>query len=292
MLNQFNQIFCPKCKGTTWKFGKDPHTGLQKFRCKNPSCRHQFIPAKPKSPKKQPKISCPTCGSPMHIFKYLSDGIRFRCNNHLRKDHRRCNHKINLPLPGKSFKIASDPLQSINHQIPIPFSWNKMNFSKSSVSLALYFAVFKALPAPDVVDIMKTIFNVKISHDTITRWTHKASLNLHKNLGPLKVPYSKNKRLFVDETLFTVRGQKRWVWAAKDSKFDSLQSWYLSLLDALPNMPETSLISLSPTPLLSGKLLSSLMDYGVTPLLSAILTLTSTINISAISDGIMTPLKI
>lgn len=103
-----------------------------------------------------------------------------------------------------------------------------MDYSKSTVSLALYFAVFKALSAPDVADIMITVFNVKISHDSITRWTYKTSLNLHKNLKPLTIPYSKNKRLFVDETQFSVRGQKRWVWAAKDSKFDSLQSWFLS----------------------------------------------------------------
>lgn len=228
MSDKKNNITCFKCNSSVWKFGKDPGTGLQKFRCKNSSCHYQFIPDKPQRPKKYPKISCPRCDSSMHIFKQLSDGLRFRCNKHLRKDHLKCNHKINIPLPGKSFKIASDPLEAIDIKIPIPFSWNKMDYSKSTVSLALYFAVFKALPAPDVVDIMLTLFNIKISHDSITRWTHKSSLNLHKNLGALNIPYSKNKRLFVDETQFSVRGRKRWVWAAKDSKFDSLQSWLLS----------------------------------------------------------------
>lgn len=33
-----NTITCIKCNGPVWKFGKDPDTGLQKYRCKNPSC--------------------------------------------------------------------------------------------------------------------------------------------------------------------------------------------------------------------------------------------------------------
>lgn len=223
-----NHVICPLCKSDTWKFGKDPHSGLQRFRCKNPSCKRQFVPGKPLRIKEKPHVFCPRCGSRMHIFKSLSDGIRFRCNNYQKKDHSKCNHKINIPLPGCSFTIVSDPIEAIDTDLPIPFYWNKMDFSKSTVSLALYFAVFKSLPAPEVVDIMNTIFNINISHDSITRWTHKASLNVHKNLGPLTVPYSKNKRLFVDETQFSVRGHKRWVWAGKDSKFDSMQSWYLS----------------------------------------------------------------
>jgi len=227
MLVPFKKVSCPSCKGPVWRYGKDPESKLQRFRCKNLLCHRQFTPGKP-SRKKNPIVICPRCGSGMHIFKKISDGIRFRCNNHLKKDHRHCNHKINIPLPGRAFNIASDPIQAIDSRLSIPFFWEKLHFSKSTVSLALYFAVFKALPAPEVAEIMHTVFNINISHDTITRWTHKTALNLHTHLGPLQIPYSKNKHLFVDETKFKVRGKTRWVWVAKDSRFDSLQSWFLS----------------------------------------------------------------
>ena len=224
----FSNVSCPKCKSPVWKFGKDPYTGLQKYRCKNLFCRYQFVPGKPQRKKTEPEVFCPRCGSRMHIFKRISDGLRFRCNNHSKKDRRHCSHKINIPLPGKAFTIASNPLDALNVSLPRSFSWNKMKFSKPTVSLALYFAVFKALPAGDIVDIMAALYNVTISHDTITRWNHKASLNLHHNLGPLHVPYSQHKRLFVEDSQFSVRGKKRWVWLGKDSKFDSLQTWFLS----------------------------------------------------------------
>jgi len=221
---------CPKCGSDTYAWGHPanyPH--LQRYRCKNPACRYQFVPNKPPRPKKYPSLTCPKCGAKMSIFKILSDGLRFRCNNHIYKDSRYCNHKINIPFPGSSFNIASDPIQSINTNLPAKFYWPKMDFTPTTVSLALYFAVFISLPATQVSNIMLNIFNINISHDTITRWTHKSALAIHKNLGPLSVPKSRGRRrTLTDETLFPVRGKKRWVWLTKDSKFDAEQSWFIS----------------------------------------------------------------
>jgi transposase-like protein len=76
---------------------------------------------------------------------------------------------------------------------------------------------------------MKELFKVDISHDTITRWTHKSALNIHKNLGPLSVPKVRGRRrTLTDETVFWIRGQKRWLWMTKDSKFNAEQAWFLS----------------------------------------------------------------
>lgn len=58
MVDINNNITCIKCNGPVWKFGKDPDTGLQKYRCKNPSCHHQFVYGKPQRQKKYPDITC------------------------------------------------------------------------------------------------------------------------------------------------------------------------------------------------------------------------------------------
>jgi len=68
----------------------------------------------------------------MSIFKHLSDGYRFRCNNHIHKDKRYCNHKVNIPLPGKAFKIAKDPIECIETELAVKFSWSKMSFANPS----------------------------------------------------------------------------------------------------------------------------------------------------------------
>jgi len=225
-----DRVNCPKCGSETYAWGHSADfRHLQRYRCKNQLCKYQFTPARPQRTKKYPSVTCPKCGAKMGIFKTLSDGYRFRCNNHIHKDKRYCNHKVNLPLPGKSFKIAKDPIECIQTQLARKFSWSKMEFSNSTASLVLYFAVFQSLPATEVSSIMKDLFNITISHDTITRWTHKVALNIHKNLGLLSVPKTRGRRrTLTDETVFWVRGQKRWVWMTKESRFDSEQSWFIS----------------------------------------------------------------
>ena len=224
------RIKCPKCKSDTYAWGHSTeYRHLQRYRCRNRRCKYQFTPARSERQYKYPQLICPRCGSRMSIFKRIPDGIRMRCNNHIHHDKRHCNHKVNIPLPGKSFNIAKDPIECIETALAVKFSWPKMSFSNPSVSLTLYFAVFKSIPATEVSKIMHDIFKLDISHDTVTRWTHKAALNIHKNLGLLSVPKARGRRrTLTDETVFWVRGNKRWVWMTKDSKFDSEQSWFIS----------------------------------------------------------------
>lgn len=221
MLNL--KILCPKCNSSTYRWGHDTnYRYLQRYRCRNNKCRHQFTPDKPKKPKKQAKFKCPKCGACMSVYKRLSDGIRLRCERHNHRSKIKCAHKINIPLPGKTFKIAKDPIKCIQTALQVKFSYNKMRFSKDLISVVLYFAVFKSLPATEVSSIMKELFRVNISGDTVTRWTHKAALNIHKNLGLLSSPSARGRRrTLTDETVFKVRGQKRWVWMTKESRFDS-----------------------------------------------------------------------
>lgn len=225
-----SQILCPKCNCLTYRWGHAADfRHLQRYRCRNNKCRHQFIPGRPPYLKKQAKFKCPKCGSCMSIYKHLSDGYRLRCERHNHRSKFKCAHKINVPYPGKSFKIAKDPIECIETNIAGSFSYSKMEFSKEVISLAMYFAVFKSLPATDVSRIMKELFAIYISHDTVTRWTHKTALNIHRNLGLLSVPKARGRRrTLTDETVFWVRGQKRWVWMTKESRFDSEQSWFIS----------------------------------------------------------------
>jgi DNA-directed RNA polymerase subunit RPC12/RpoP len=65
---------CARCGGPVWKFGRDPRSAEQRYRCKR--CLHQFIPGRPARPRHQhPKVVCPKCGANMSLFKRLSDGF-------------------------------------------------------------------------------------------------------------------------------------------------------------------------------------------------------------------------
>jgi len=84
----------------------------------------------------------------MYIFKDIPGAIRIRCANYRKKGKERCTHKMNIPLPGeKEFKISRDPIEDLKKTIVPKFYWNKMGYSKDTVSLALFFTVVIGLPA-------------------------------------------------------------------------------------------------------------------------------------------------
>ena len=118
------RVPCPRCGSDTYAWGHP--TGerhLQRYRCKNSDCRRQFVPGKPERIRKYPTVICPKCGGTMSIFKHISDGYRMRCNKHnLKKKSQRCNHKLNIPLPGKSFEIAKDPIECIQAELAVKFA--------------------------------------------------------------------------------------------------------------------------------------------------------------------------
>lgn len=224
-----NHTCCPRCQSPTQYFGYHPESRQQRYRCKNPGCRHQFIPgleSRLRSGRKAPELACPWCGAKMYIFKELPDSLRLRCANSRKKGPERCTHKINLPRPQGAWVISTDPIDDLPKTISPNFYWNKMAYSKETVSLALFLLLFVSLPANRVAFILANLFNLSPSHDTLTRWQLKAALALQLKLGPLTIPDC--QRLHADETRFKERGEKLWLWMTKESLFQSIQSYHLS----------------------------------------------------------------
>jgi len=100
-----------------------------------------------------------------------------------------------------------------------------MKFSKETVGLVLYYALQRSLPATEVSETMRDLYQLKISHDTITRWTHKAGSQLAKQFKDFTFDLSQDS-LHTDETVFkagrlrlnqqkTKFTNKIWVWQSK-----------------------------------------------------------------------------
>jgi len=228
--SQLNQgllsIECPRC-GSSYlhRFGHD-RKGYQKYQCVK--CKHQFVPGKPQR-KKRPKLSCPLCGRAMYPFKYFKGYIRYRCSGYRKRDESRCCFKINLYTPGGKTRAETHSFWETQWGQEFlslkPFYWSKMRFSKQTVGLALYYALEKSLPATEVSEIMKDLYQVTISHDTITRWTHKASSVLARQFKDIAFNLEGDS-LHTDETCLKAgrlrvnqRGTKLtnkvWVWQSK-----------------------------------------------------------------------------
>jgi len=235
MTKDATTILCPRCGcADLYRFGFDPHLHLQRWRCKNPDCRMQFVPGRPGRVRQNPKVVCPKCGANMSLFKHLSDALRFRCNNYRHRDQRRCTHKINIPLPGREhFDMVVDPkkIRLIQGKVKPLFCWNKMKFSKPTVALALYFQFFRAMPAPGVVATLRDLYRLHVSHDTVTRWGHKAAFLLADKCAPrVKLPKKPGRkpRMLADETQFKAHGEKRWLWLTYVPRYDAYLGHNLS----------------------------------------------------------------
>jgi transposase-like protein len=163
----------------------------------------------------------------MGIFKILSDALRFRCNRYRAKGPRRCTHKVNIPLPGKeTFDLILHPkdIRVIEWVVQPVFHWDKMKFSPATVAIALYFSFFQAMPAPRVVQTLLDLYQIEVSHDSITRWSHKAAFLLAEKCGQLTVVPKKpgrKPRILADETQFKCNGQKRWFWLTYVPRYDA-----------------------------------------------------------------------
>ena len=217
-------VCCPRCKADAlWKFGRDPKSGKQKYRCKK--CLHQFVPGQRREIK-HPVLYCPKCGARMWIFKRQADTLRYRCGRYKNPPGDRCTHKINLNHDGtRQFALITEPqkIDLVAGKIDIVFRWNLMHFDKQTVTLAVYYTICEAMPAPQVARTMLNIHGIHVSHDTITRWHHKAAfLFSAKTLEVIEIPNKTGRkpRLYADETERKVRGEKRWFWLSYCRKYD------------------------------------------------------------------------
>ena len=219
------QLRCPRCHTTKlWRFGRDPQSGEQRYRCKK--CLHQFVPGRPKRLTQSLRPTCPRCGAAMHAFKHLADATRFRCSKYKAKGSEKCAHKMNIPLGGqKAFKTVTAPgsVRLIAGKIQPVFHWNKMKFCPATVALAMYLAICEANPATQVSKIMRNLYGIRVSHDTITRWHHKAAFLLsEKTRDLIKLPEKAGRkpRVYADETELNGGKNKRWFWMSYCRKYD------------------------------------------------------------------------
>jgi putative transposase len=240
---------CPRCQCKyLHRFGHD-RDGFQKYQCVG--CKHQFSPEKPVRQKK-PKVICPLCGRAMYPYKSFTGYVRYRCAAYRRQDETRCVYKLNLYTAkdeqenqAQSFweNQWGQELLSLK-----PFSWSKMNFSKETVGLSLYYAIERALPATEVSQIMKDIYQLKVSHDSVTNWTHKAGAQLAKQFKDFSFDLSQDS-LHTDETAFkagrlrpnqrrTKLTNKIWVWQSKAKKSKVVTGLSFSLRRDTPSARE------------------------------------------------------
>ena len=155
-------IRCPKCNNnhSFYRYGKDSN-GYQKYLCRN--CCHQFAPERPRSEgancrRKHP--TCPVCGKASFLHHDYEHYSNYRCTD------KKCNHSF---FVWKSAAVTAPSMSTL---------FGKHNFKRMRYPIQIIITTLSMFylgknSFRNISLILKTAFNIKVSHTTVSNWCVK-----------------------------------------------------------------------------------------------------------------------
>lgn len=213
---------CPKCNNNQnfYRYGKDPD-GYQKYlwRC----CRHQFAPdrlsvaregAGQTDGRKYP--ACPRCSKASFLHHDYEHYSNFRCSD------KHCNHSFFVV---KGTAIADCSLPSLFGKT----NFKRMRYPVFIIITALSMFYLGKNSFRNISLILRTAFNIKVSHTTIANWcTNFAPLFDNIKLQLLPMLDFNSDEWHMDETVVKVAGVKHYLWLIVDSETRFVIGYHLS----------------------------------------------------------------
>ena len=205
---------CPKCNSNSlYKYGKDKY-GNQKYLCRN--CKHQFAPAHQIVDKPRKYPSCPICGKSAFLHHDYDDYSNYRCSD------KKCNHSffqakptVKLP-PSMSNIIGKDNFKRMRHSLHL-------------VITALTMFYIGGTSFRKIATILKILYNIKVSHVTVSDWCKKFAPIFHSKMLTLMPSMNfDSDEWHADETVVKILGKKYYIWFIIDSETRFVLGFHLS----------------------------------------------------------------
>lgn len=216
------QFSCPKCNNNHnfYRYGRDPD-GYQKYLCR--ACKHQFAPDRPGAgegqagrPRKRSYPPCPVCGKASFLHHDYQHYSNYRCAD------KRCNHSF---FSWKSAAISSPSMSSLFGKT----DFKRMRYPVHLIISALCMFFLGKNSFRNISLILRTAFNIKVSHTTISNWCTKFA-PLFDNLRIQLVPMLdlNSDEWHTDETVVKIAGIKHYLWFVVDSETRFVIGYHLS----------------------------------------------------------------
>ena len=158
---------CPRCNShSLYKYGKDKF-GNQKYQCR--ICKHQFAPdvissgskgAKPLPPEQRKYPSCPICGKAAFLHHDFDDYSNYRCCD------KKCNHSFFQAKPTVKIPPSMSNIFGKN-------DFKRMRHSIHLVITALVMFYIGGTSFRKIALSLRLLYNIKISHVTVSDWCKK-----------------------------------------------------------------------------------------------------------------------
>ena len=207
---------CPKCNNSQnfYRYGKDLD-GYQKYLCR--CCNHQFAPEKPRAQSDERKYpSCPKCGKASFLHHDHQHYANYRCCD------KHCNHSF---FEVKGNVIADTSMSTLFGKT----SFKRMRYPVFVIITALSMFYLGKSSFRNISLILRTAFNIKVSHTTISNWcTNFAPLFDNIRIKLLPMLDFDSDEWHTDETVVKVAGVKHYLWLVVDSETRFIIGFHLS----------------------------------------------------------------
>lgn len=214
-MQKIVSVICPKCNNQHhfYKFGKDPH-GYQKYQCR--CCKHQFAPDNPRTRPIVNYPSCPVCGKASFLHHDYPNYSNYRCCD------KKCNHSF---FAWKSTAIETASMSALFGK----HNFKRMRYPAQLIITALSMFYLGKNSFRNITLILRTVFNIKVSHTTISNWcSNFAPLFDDMRLQLLPMLDFDSDEWHADETVVKVAGVKHYLWFVVDSETRFVIGFHLS----------------------------------------------------------------
>ena len=214
---------CPRCNSKKlYKYGKGKF-GNQKYQCR--VCKHQFAlgsissgsnGAKPLPPEQRKYPSCPICGKAAFLHHDYDDYSNYRCCD------KKCNHSFFQAKPTVKIPPSMSNIFGKN-------DFKRMRHSIHLVITALVMFYIGGTSFRKIALSLRLLYNIKISHVTISDWCKKFAPIFHTKMITLMPALDFNSdEWHADETVVKIKGVKHYIWSIIDSETRFVLGFYLS----------------------------------------------------------------
>ena len=224
-MQKLYQISCPKCNNNQnfYHYGKDPD-GYQKYQCR--ACKHQFAPDRPSvaregaagtgRPRQRPYPSCPVCGKASFLHHDYEHYSNYRCCD------KRCCHSFFVV---KGNAVTPPSMSALFGKT----DFKRMRYPVFLIITALSMFYLGKSSFRNISLILRTAFNIKVSHVTIANWcTRFAPLFDNMRLKLLPMLDLNSDEWHTDETVVKIAGVKHYIWFVVDSETRFIIGFHLS----------------------------------------------------------------
>lgn len=215
-MQKIVSIICPKCNNqkSFYRYGKDCD-GHQKYLCRN--CHHQFSPERPRAEGEKRRCPpCPVCGKTSFLHHDHDHYSNYRCCD------KRCNHSF---FVWKSIAVSNPSMSSLFGK----HDFKRMRYPVQIIvtSLSLFFLGKNSFR--NISLILKTAFNINVSHTTISNWcTRFAPLFDDMRIQLMPMLDLNSDEWHADETVIKIAGVKYYLWFVIDSETRFIIAFHLS----------------------------------------------------------------